>query len=441
MRGPLLVFLLLAGCAGQEQALPSLAKLTLPRVPALSATSGAPPVSVTGVTGNEPTPRPPSGGGGSGGGGSAPDAPAVQFTVLDTADLPVASATVMLPDGRTAVSDASGAARLAGTFASGTVVVSAPGYATSIVAGLGAGATLHLRPSGAVAGSFAPQTTTLRGHVTWPSGDHQGGVAYYEDDLDSQAAPATVATDGSFAIAVKPTQPGTPHGVVLVLASDSADQTLMGISEEVSTASPTLAPIALAVADRNLNYSVSGIPAGLNRVSSQLEILESGAPPMVIDGHATAAGGFSIPVAGALPGTLRVTVSAQDEPDNLESTLSMPVSENEASGTFLPLPTFGYDTSTNQLRWSGVPGASAYYASAGPANHSNPAWEAWAESSAPLTLPTADWLSAGQGRITLEAIDAPGLGARQVASLARQLRVEPWQEQPAYRVSRRRLWL
>lgn len=450
MRIWLLTALLLAGCAGQDTALPQAASFTLARAPApvVAQAAGDKPSqpAPANLDGTNPPDVPrnakPSAAAGSGGGGSAGEAPEPAiFTIEDSAGLPISGATVMLVNGNQATSDAQGQAVIAGGFASGPVAVSASGYATSIVVGLDGSTILHLRAAGAVGGAFTPAAVTLHGSVSWPSSDHVGGVAYYQDDLDSIATPSRVATDGTFAIPVRPTQPGTPHGVVLVLAGDSGGDTLMGASSMIASPTAPLPAIAMAVADQTVNFHVDALPTGLTHVTSKLEVLEAGAPPIVITGVGGTQGSFQVPATGALPGTLCVLVGGRDDADDAESSVSLPTTGSNASGTFLPLPVVDYSAGARTLNWQSVPGANGYRASASAYDNAEPSWEAWCAAPTTFTLPDAAWLAPGVGEVTVQAIDDPNLGAREVASLARQLRVTPWQQQGAYRVSRRRVVL
>lgn len=381
------------------------------------------------------------GGGGQGGGLGAPP-PAGQMTgmIRDAYGVPISEAVIRLADGRTATTGRDGSFRLAGSWSDGPVIVSKPGYVTSIVHGLSGVGTLHLRPDAGPTAPFDQARHTVSGTVAWPDGDQVGGVVYYQDSLDSVANPVPLASDGSFSFELTTRRPGEPTGLVLVLAADSNGRTLMGLSTPFQPAAGQPLNIAMHRADQPIAYSASDLPAATPLVESRLEVRQPGVPPMVIDGENATAGLFDMPAEGLLPGQVQVVVEAKDATGAAMTRLVMTPAGGAANGRLLPVPSTSYNDTSRKVVWAEVAGVAGYRIAAGPIGASQPAWEAWLPAGNEIALPDEAWLDPGLAEVTVEVVDRPGLEPYAVAGL-RQLRLEPWVEAGAHRVARKRLSL
>jgi hypothetical protein len=432
--------LLLAGCDAPRALLPAGVSLSLEAQSTYAAGEAGPTIPTT-VTGDAPAqaspehtaPAPAAGGAGAAG------AAAVVGTVLDEHGLPVADATLTFADGRGTTTNAAGRYALSGAFPAGALIVAKPGYATSMVLGLTAGQTVHLRRSDGQRDLTGQRTTTITGSVLWPSADHAGGAVYYVDTMLSRATQAMVTGDG-FRLDVTTRGAGDPVGVIVVLAATQDNQrAYMGVSRPFAPfggGSPGQVPMHLA--SETLTYQADALPAGTEQVLSQLEILQPGAPPVELFGAESATGTFPVPPAGALPGTMRVTVAAQDTLGSWRSMLSMTPADGTASGAFLPVPLPSVDVSARRVSWGALDGADGYRLAVRDPHQAEPRWEAWSPDAAPLTLSEDAW-PARDGEFVIEAVAAGGLDSRRVASAGpRALRIAPWRDAPTYRVSSRR---
>ncbi|MFP5500978.1 MAG: carboxypeptidase-like regulatory domain-containing protein [Candidatus Sericytochromatia bacterium] len=377
-----------------------------------------------------------------GGGRQGGPPPAGQMTgmIRDAYGVPIPEAVIRLADGREATTERDGSFRLAGSWSDGPVVVSKPGYVTSIVHGLTGVGTLHLRPDAGPTAPFDQARYVVSGTVAWPDGDHLGGVVYYQDSLDSAANPVPLASDGSFTLELTTTRPGTPTGLILVLASNSLNQTLIGLSTPFQPSAGQALSIPMHLADQPIAYSASDLPAATPLVESRLEIRQPGVPPMVLQGEAATAGLFYMPAGGLLPGQTQVVVEARDAGGSAMTRLAMTPAGGAANGRLLPIPSPAYNGTSRKLVWGEVAGVAGYRIAAGPRDTSQPAWEAWLPEGNEIALPDEAWLDPGLAEVTLEVVDRPGLEPYAVAGL-RQLRLEPWVEAGAHRVARKRLSL
>jgi hypothetical protein len=437
----LILSLLLAGCDAPGALRPAGASLTFdaqstyaagegPRVPTTIAGDGAPEALP-----ERPDLAPAAPGAGAVAGGGA----AIVGVVNDERGLPVADATLTFADGRQTTTNAAGRYTLSGAFPAGALIAAKPGYATSVVLGLTGGQAVHLRRADGQRDLTGQRTATITGSVLWPSADHAGGAVYYVDTLQSRATQAMVSGD-SYSVDVTTRGAGEPIGVIVVLASTQDNQqAYIGVSRPFAPfggGAPGQVPMHRA--SETLTYQAAGLPAGTDQVLSQLEILQAGAPPVEIFGAESASGSFPVPPAGALPGTMRVTVAAQDALGTWRSMLSMTPTAGAATGTFLAVPAPTVDAATRRVSWGALAGADGYRLEVRNQNRPDPLWEAWSPDAAPLTLPAEAW-PGRDGEFLLEAVAADGVDSRSVASLGpRALRITPWLSAPMYRVASRR---
>lgn len=395
--------------------------------PAAPASASLPPVA---------PPAAPAGAGGSSGSSG------VGGEVRDEAELPIAGATVLLLGGRTARTGPDGRFRLSGTYDGGPVIVSKPGYATSVVASLDALTTLHLRRADGRSESFVSRRGLVEGTIRWPEIGHVGGAVHYMDSLDSLSRPALLHDGDRFGIEVETVRSGEPMAVLLVLSStdERLPQLLVGVSRPFAPfggEGPGEVPVHLA--DQTLVYAVSEPPAGLTAIASQLEVVQAGVPFVVLEGADSLNGSFLAPAPGALPGTLRITVEARAPGGDAYSRVSMVPESGQATADLLTPPYVS--RSGAEISWSAVPEASGYRLAVHAAGAASPLYEAWTTDTR-LALPTEVLAHAGTGEVRLEAVQAEGLTARHVASVApRALRVAPWAQSAVYRVAGRRFSL
>lgn len=444
----LLGLTILSGCQPPTATAPrglAAVSFSLERTPA-KASGGSAPIRTDErgpETGPSDAPRlelPPDAKPGGGGQGAPPPAGQMTGMVKDAYGVPVPEAVVRLADGRKATTERDGSFRLAGNWSDGPVVVSKPGYVTSITHGLSGLGTLHLRPDAGPTAPFDQARHIVSGIVAWPDGDHLGGVVYYQDSLDSVANPVPLESDGSFSFELTTRRPGVPTGLVLVLAADSNGRTLMGLSAPFQPAAGQPLSIPIHRADQPIAYSASDLPAATPLVESRLEVRQPGVPPMIIYGENATAGLFDMPAEGLLPGQVQVVVEAKDATGAAMTRLAMIPAGGAANGRLLPVPSPAYNGTSRKLVWGEMPGVAGYRIAAGPRGTSQPAWEAWLPEGNEIALPDEAWLDPGLAEVTLEVVDRPGLEPYAVAGL-RQLRLEPWVEAGAHRVARKRLSL
>lgn len=398
----------------------------------------------------EPVPTPsqaaPRSPGGTGGGGSGPATPGSRPAgrVLDDAEVPIAGATVMLANGRTAVTDAEGRYAFPAIAPTGPVAVSKAGYATSLLTSfmLGESDVLHLRRIDRTTDRFNQETYRIEGGVNWPSADHVGGVAYYQDNLGSAVQPARLDPDGRFALTVTPGRPGAPVGTVLVFATTSDQQTLLvGSSTPFSPAlGEQPGTLAIAPCDRPVSFNSEALPGGLTVAETRLELSFPGLPPIALDTAETLAGSFRLPAVGALPGTVRIVSEARSVDGASTSLVAMVPETDTVMGRFLALPDLAVNPGARQVAWAAVPGAQGYRLEARTSLEALPHWESWITGATLVTLPENTWSFDREAVLQLEAVDAPELGTREVASVGPLfLRIAPWAQRPTYRVASQRV--
>lgn len=403
--------------------------------PPLGAATPTPDATATPTPAPTETPRR-SGGGGS---GSRPKPPAPQeVRLVDELGAPVEGAGFRFGDGTTGTTDAAGSLGLHAAFAGNRVSVTAPGFMTSEVFDLPFADALHLRRSGGVSPPFDRRTTTVAGVMTAPPG-FIAGYAEYSDPLGTAAPGRAVAGDGSFSLTLTTQAAGEPRGSFLGICGDGAGGILLGVSAPFR---PFLDPpppaFTMVPATRVVTYTMT-TPPGLAGASAQLVLYPPDAPRVVFDSSNTAAGSFTATADGALRGgTWRVTTSAADGTGARESVVSArPNGANQVAAVMLAPTTVSVDDVARQVSWTGVPGAVGYRVTMS-LTRGGAVWEAFTTTGRAVTVPEAHWPAPGRGVVTVEAIDAPSLTSRSLASLPdgpRRLRIDPWLDADSYRVA------
>ena len=362
--------------------------------------------------------------------------------VVDQFEAPVAGAEVRFADGSSATSDANGLFPVPARAGLDAVSVSRVGYVGSVVRGLRSLPTLHLRRLEAETAPFDRAALRVAGTVAWPDADHQGGVAYYYDTLGGLAAPAAVDALGRFALTAEPVRGGTARAAILVLAQNAAGETLMGLTDPFTPQDGlTLGPVAMAAATTAWAFAADQVDPALTVQASRLEIQPSGMPPIVLDGTSGIAGAFRAPPDGHLPGPLRVVIEATS-PDGLGTTVVSQRGGGGASVQALALPAVAIDAAARRVSWTAVQDAKGYRLAVRRLGGPQDDWEAWSPTATALEVPAERWPAPGLGEVVVEAVDAPSLDSRTLASLdARpcKLRLAPWTDAAAYRLARRRV--
>jgi hypothetical protein len=376
-------------------------------------------------------------------GAGAAQAATFSLEVRDEGELPIAGATVLLSDGRRAETGADGRFTMAGPFKAGAVVVSKPGYATSVVAGLEAPTPLHLQRADGRGELFVQRTRTFRGTAIASEGQLRGGAVHFLDSQGSAAAPSALdAATGAFDVQVTATRPGEATGVLLIVATDQNGRTLIGASRPFNSFTGEPGAVRLYPATREIRYDVGGKPASLSRVQARLELHQAGAPTVVLhDLKAATSGRFMAPADGLLPGTLRVTVEARDHDRTANSLVSRPPVDGRMEGTFLAPPDVSFHSPSGRLTWNRMDGISGYRAEVRqPHNLIAPAWEAWLGQDTEVVVPQELRQAASSGEVVVEAVEADNLTSRSVAMAGpRALRVLPWRDAISLRTAWRRL--
>jgi hypothetical protein len=370
-----------------------------------------------------------------GGGGQGADASAPVGEVRDEAELPLEGVEVTLPNGSSARTDADGRFSTQGAWSPGPVVLSKPGFATSVVHGLDGPSSFHLRRNDNRTDAYVQRREPVDGIVNWPDDvdvDVRGAV-HYMDSLGSHTRPSLIHRDGRFALEVETIRPGEPKAVLLVFGVTGANNLLMGVSTPFHPFRDEPAPVTMHPANHDLAYAFSDRPSGLTSLETRLEVLHEGAPALVVDSSDSAAGTFRTVAPGTLPGTMRVTVEARDPATGRASIVSQVPALGTVTGAFLAPPSVHLAGST--VSWSEVPEATGYRVSVQTAQAQVLVFEAWCSDETPLVLPTA---AIGPGNVVrVEAVADAGIMSRHVAAVGpRQLRVAPWEGRPAYRMAR-----
>jgi hypothetical protein len=404
--------------------------LTGPPAVPVAVAGGAPAIAATAA----PTPPPADGDTGSSRGAS------FSGWVRDELKQPVAGARVLLADGRAAESAADGRFIVAGAQPAGAVVVSAAGHVASLVWEARGIDTFHLRRTRRATPAFDQQQVFVTGRVIWPSDDHLGGVAYYQDSLDSVANPVRLEADGSFSIAVTSRAPGTALATVLVLAGNAAGETLVGLTRPFAPfAGESAGDVVVGVADQPIDFAVTDVPAGLDVHRSRLEFLQDGVTPVTFAGPEAVAGIVKAPAASALPGRMRLVVEAATASRDASAMVVVPAEGGTVRAKFLGVPAFEWDLATRHVTWPAVPEATGYHLEAVSYAGSAAMFEGWSLMPAAMRVPEGAWPAPAGGDLVLRALDATAIGTRHVAGMApRRLRVAPWADEPRYRVSSRR---
>lgn len=407
------------------------------------ASSAPPPLGPSTDSAASPTAPPQDRPSSGGGGRSRPAATPTSGTVVDQFEVPVEGAEVLFANGQAATTDADGRFTLSTRPSLDTVAVSKAGYMGTLVRGLDALTVLHLRRLEAETAAFDLSTRRVRGSVAWPDADHAGGVAYYYDTLGGLAAPARVGADGRFELAVEPVRGGEARAAVLVLAQNAAGATLMGLTAPFELGDGINLPaVTMAAADTRQDYAAVGIEPALTVQESRLEVQPAGLPPIVLAGQPGSAGRFDVPPAGHLPGDLRVVVEARSVDGSRATTLSyQPGGLGNDLSALVP-PDVTVDAAVHRVSWSEVVGARGYRIATRLTGAARESWEAWSPTATSLEVPDEFWPAAGLGEVVVEAIDAPGLDSRSLASLEvapRRLRLAPWADAAAFRLASRRV--
>lgn len=384
-----------------------------------------------------PTPVAASGGGGQGGGGRVvPQA----VLLVDEAGAPVVGASFRLGDGTTGVTDGNGALGLMSTFAGDRITVSAPGFMTSEVFDLPFTDTLHLRRAGGLSAPFNQRTTSVSGAMIAPPG-FIAGLASYSDALGTAGNPVAVDPDGTFDLSITTNRAGEPVGTLAAVAGDGLGGLLLGVSAGFRPfVDPAPPAFQMALANRTITFS-SVVPPGLTQGDTRLELHPLDAPRVIFDRTLSQAGTFTATPDGTLPGaTWRVTLAATDLTGSRESVASARPVDDRADLTLLTPTAVTVDSGARQVAWTAVAGARGYRVEVS-ASNGGAVWEAFTTTGGAVTVPEERWPAAG-GVVMVEAIDAPNLVSRSLASLPdgpRRLRIEPWLNAETYRVATTRV--
>ncbi|MFN3430813.1 MAG: hypothetical protein ACK46X_12755, partial [Candidatus Sericytochromatia bacterium] len=319
----------------------------------------------------------------------------------------------------------------------GPLSASAPGFATPIVIADEPFDAFHLARNDGLSDPFDQDTIDITGTVTWPSADHQGGVAYYFDEANTWAEPHRIASDNTFGLELTRQGARPARGVVMVLAQNSQNQRLIGVSAPFSPFEGGMpGQIRLAVADQAHAFTVTDAPGGLTSLSSRAEIVVPDGPVVALQGPAAATGTIDLPDAAALPGAMRLVVEAGGTQGNRFSRVVLPIEAGPLSGAFLPLPVAQADPVAGRVSWADLGAGVRYRVEAQqPESPGRAAWEAWIGKGTSVTVGAGAWPGAN-GRMIVEALDA-AIATRQVVGASpRALRAAPWARLPASRVSR-----
>ncbi len=363
--------------------------------------------------------------------------------VLDETERPVALAEVRTADGRSGTTGADGVFHIDGPMQA-PVTVMAAGYATSTVQGLDFPTDLHVRSVSQLTAPAERDPHGIGGTIVWPLADLQAATVYYQDFGASRYTPGSVGlVDGRFGVLVRYRDVGRHGAVLLANGLDGAGAPLLGVSAPFDPRDDEGPAVTLHALTDSVSYVTSVIPAGLTSFHAQLELVQDGAPTTAIVDSAANTGSFAIPPAADLPGVLRLLLEARDGSGNARSSYTRVIDRAALSttGRLLEVPTVTIDAPTRVITWSQVADVEGYQVEVYKDGFAGPVWEVWTTERR-VEVDADAWPPAGTGDVIVRAVDAAGIGARQVASLpefwpARQLRVEPWTEKPDFRTSSR----
>ena len=392
-----------------------------------------------------PPSSPPTSGSGSSGGGSSGAAPlAPEVVVRDEFDLPVPEVTALF-GAASVLGDANGSIGRHSAFPNERVELAKDGYVGSAIYDLDLTTTLHLRHAGGFSGSFDRRHVTLRGHVNWPVADLGPTGVFWQDTTGTAAATATVDGQGDFAISLTTTAPGEPFGALVAVGADAGGALLYGATEAFKPFSAPVPPtLPMVRTDRTLTYAMANAPPTYTVVRTRLELVRAGMPVVVFGSSVTPTGTYAAPTFEALGGELRVAFEAANEAGDQASFASVRTEDATVTATLLPALSVTTDPGTRTVAWTALlPAVKGYRVETHFDGQTGPAWEAWTTSGTSVTVPEAAWPAPGRGEVTVEAVEAPGLTSRSLASLdgPRRLRIAPWTAQQTYAVSSRRVRL
>jgi hypothetical protein len=403
--------------------------------PADGVTVPVTPAARPDASGQRPAPADPTPGGATG--DRAPMAVrgrVVSFGPAGEHALP--GATVTLGDGSHVVTDAAGAFTIPRAPADGLYLASAPGHVTSTVAGLtGTAVTLRLPLRGG-AKSAQPSPLTERpfhasGRLVDKGGAPVAGVDVVLTAADGAVGlPVTTDTDGRFLM------PVFAHGRTVtgasLLALGGEGMVWIGRADGLScsadapaldfAARPGTDPLVVKPATHRLRVDVD---AGAVSASPTTTLFLTGregqrlAVPREADGTYAVAPGADYRLEIAAQGDGWRSVVVRDR-------LPLPAAEAAATvrETLLAPPAITWDTPRAPLSavtWAAIDGALGYWLTLSQASRPGYAWEGFTTQT--TLAPPAQ--AAGEYRLTVAALDAPGLTARSVASVPRRLVFTP----------------
>lgn len=432
---------LVAGCevAATAPTWPAGAGLSFEPIAEAPADPAAVPVTPAArpaAPGPLPAPADPTADGPAGGGSRASSVQGRVVSFGPAGEQALPGATVTLGDGSQVVTDAAGAFTLPRAPADGLYLASASGHVASTVAGL-AGATVTLRlPLRGGAKAAQPSALTERpfhavGRLVDQGGEPVGGVDVILTAADGAVGlPVTTDADGRFRMPIFARGRAVTDASVLALGG--AGVVWVGRADRLAcsadapaldfAARPGTDPLVVAPATHRLRVEVDAAAVSAAPTTTLFLTGREGqrlAVPREADGTYAVAPGADYRLEIAAQGDGWRSVVVRDR-------LPLPAAAAAATvrETLLAPPALTWNmprAPLSAVTWAAIDGALGYWLTLSEASRPGYAWEGFTTGTS--LAPPAQ--GPGEHRLTVAAIDAPGLTARSVASAPRRLVFTP----------------